>query len=52
METTIGNENAALWKYVQANGTVLEWMRNLIANRLASSVMEWCDIFSKYNSGT
>ncbi len=52
METTIGNENAALWKYVKASGTVLEWMRNLLANRLASSVMEWCDIFSKYNSGT
>ncbi|XP_038075350.1 putative phospholipase B-like 2 [Patiria miniata] len=52
METTIGNDNPDLWKYVKSKGTVLEWMRTLLANRLANSVMEWTDIFSKYNSGT
>ncbi|XP_022093226.1 putative phospholipase B-like 2 [Acanthaster planci] len=52
METTIGNENPDLWKFVKSKGTVLEWMRTVLANRLASSVTEWTDIFSKYNSGT
>ncbi|XP_022780516.1 putative phospholipase B-like 2 isoform X1 [Stylophora pistillata] len=51
-ETTIDNDNPALWKYVQPVGTVLEWIRNLVANRLATTAREWVEIFSKYNSGT
>ncbi|XP_027059115.1 putative phospholipase B-like 2 isoform X2 [Pocillopora damicornis] len=51
-ETTIDNDNPALWKYVQPVGTVLEWIRNLVANRLANTAREWVEIFSKYNSGT
>uniref|UniRef100_A0AAQ5ZQC6 Phospholipase B-like n=1 Tax=Amphiprion ocellaris TaxID=80972 RepID=A0AAQ5ZQC6_AMPOC len=52
LETTIGNNNPALWKYVQPKGTVMEWLRNIVANRLASNGKEWAEIFSKYNSGT
>uniref|UniRef100_A0A8C5GIB8 Phospholipase B-like n=2 Tax=Gouania willdenowi TaxID=441366 RepID=A0A8C5GIB8_GOUWI len=52
METTIGNNNPALWKFVQPTGTVMEWLRNIVANRLASTGREWAEIFSKYNSGT
>ncbi|KAM7391879.1 hypothetical protein PAMP_022529 [Pampus punctatissimus] len=52
LETTIGNSNPALWKFVQATGTVPEWLRNIVANRLATTGKEWADIFSKYNSGT
>ena len=51
-ETTIGNSNDELWKYVLPQGQVLEWMRNVVANRLATGAMEWTDIFKKYNSGT
>jgi len=52
METTIGNSNASLWKDVKPVGQVLEWMRNIIANRLASTGKEWTEIFRRYNSGT
>lgn len=52
LETTIGNSNPALWKFVQPAGSVLEWLRNIVANRLASTGKEWAEIFSKYNSGT
>ncbi|KAL9980614.1 hypothetical protein ACROYT_G009222 [Oculina patagonica] len=51
-ETTIDNDNKALWKYVKPVGTVLEWIRHLVANRLATTAQEWVEIFSKYNSGT
>ncbi|KAM9743645.1 putative phospholipase B-like 2 [Menidia menidia] len=52
LETTIGNSNPALWKFVQPTGTVMEWLRNIVANRLAVTGKEWAQIFSKFNSGT
>nr|XP_058895700.1 putative phospholipase B-like 2 isoform X3 [Kogia breviceps] len=52
LETTIGNRNSALWKYVQPEGCVLEWMRNVVANRLALDGDSWADIFRRFNSGT
>lgn len=52
METTIGNSNPALWKYVVPENAVMEWLRNIIANRLAQTGKQWADIFSKFNSGT
>ncbi|XP_020505546.1 putative phospholipase B-like 2 [Labrus bergylta] len=52
LETTIGNSNAALWKYVEPLGTVMEWLRNIVANRLATTGKEWATTFSKFNSGT
>ena len=52
METTIGNSNASLWNDVKPQGQVLEWMRNIVANRLAASGKEWTDHFKRYNSGT
>nr|XP_039257523.1 putative phospholipase B-like 2 [Styela clava] len=51
METTNGNSNSDLWKYVTPE-TVPEWLRNIAANRLAKNGEEWCEIFSNYNSGT
>jgi len=52
LETTIGNANQTLFDlYVKPN-TVLDWVRNIVANRLASSGKEWTDTFSRYNSGT
>ena len=52
LETTIGNRNPALWKYVQPKGCVLEWMRNFVAKRLALDGDSWADIFKRFNSGT
>ncbi|XP_049619775.1 putative phospholipase B-like 2 [Syngnathus scovelli] len=51
-ETTIGNSNPALWKFVQPTGTVMEWLRNIVANRLAVTATAWAELFSQYNSGT
>ncbi|XP_056131210.1 putative phospholipase B-like 2 [Lampris incognitus] len=52
LETTIGNSNPALWKFVNPTGAVMEWLRNIVANRLAATGKEWAEIFSMYNSGT
>ncbi|KAI1900523.1 hypothetical protein AGOR_G00050810 [Albula goreensis] len=52
LETTIGNSNPELWKFVTPKGTVMEWLRNIVANRLAESGKQWAGHFSKYNSGT
>ena len=32
--------------------SVFEWLRNVVANRLASNGQNWTEIFSQYNSGT
>ncbi|XP_044776939.1 putative phospholipase B-like 2 isoform X2 [Neomonachus schauinslandi] len=52
LETTIGNRNPALWKYVQPKDCVLEWLRNVVANRLALDGDAWADTFKRFNSGT
>lgn len=52
LETTIGNSNPSLWEFVQPTGAVMEWLRNIVANRLATTGKGWAEIFSKYNSGT
>ncbi|XP_077094756.1 putative phospholipase B-like 2 [Siphateles boraxobius] len=52
LETTIGNSNPDLWRFVRPRGAVMEWLRNIVANRLADSGLAWADIFSKHNSGT
>uniref|UniRef100_A0A8C8IU10 Phospholipase B-like n=1 Tax=Oncorhynchus tshawytscha TaxID=74940 RepID=A0A8C8IU10_ONCTS len=49
LETSINNSNPALWKFVQPTGAVMEWLRNIVANRLAASGKEWAEIFSKHN---
>ncbi|XP_068268516.1 putative phospholipase B-like 2 isoform X2 [Nyctibius grandis] len=52
LETTIGNNNPARWKYLNPRGSVLEWLRNIVANRLARSGAEWASVFRRFNSGT
>ena len=51
-ETTIGNSNKDLWKFVKPYGKILEGFRSMIANRLAKNGKMWSKIFSKRNSGT
>ncbi|XP_065664182.1 putative phospholipase B-like 2 isoform X2 [Hydra vulgaris] len=50
-ETSINNDNDNLWEYVQPS-SLFEWVRNIVANRLASTASEWCYLFKRYNSGT
>uniref|UniRef100_A0A4Q8K3A3 Phospholipase B-like n=2 Tax=Liphistius sp. SGP-2016 TaxID=1905180 RepID=A0A4Q8K3A3_9ARAC len=52
VETTVGNNNVSLWKYIKAKGAVLEWIRNIVSNRLAKDGEEWTKVFELYNSGT
>lgn len=52
LETTIGNRNPALWKYVTPGDCVMEWVRNIVANRLAVDGDTWADVFKRFNSGT
>lgn len=51
-ETTIGNSNKELWKFVKPHGRILEGFRSLIANRLAKTGKMWSHIFARRNSGT
>ncbi|KAJ2944695.1 hypothetical protein O0L34_g4052 [Tuta absoluta] len=51
-ETTIGNSNRSLFEYINPEGQILEFVRVMIANRLARNAAEWVQIFRKHNSGT
>ncbi len=51
-ETSIANFNKSLWENIRSNAVVLEFVRIIIANRLAKSGKEWNDIFGLHNSGT
>ena len=48
-ETTIGNSNKELWKFVKPHGRILEGFRSLIANRLAKTGKMWSHIFARRN---
>jgi len=50
-ETTIDNYNDDLYKNIQPQ-SVPEWMRIIIANRLANTGREWVDKFFMNNDGT
>ncbi|CAN0394792.1 putative phospholipase B-like 2 isoform X2 [Lampetra fluviatilis] len=52
LETTIENNNPELWHLVQPKGQLLEWLRNVVANRLATSGQHWAETFRQHNSGT
>lgn len=51
-ETTIGNTNKTLYSYIKPVGQLLEHVRVMVANRLATSGKKWVTIFRKHNSGT
>jgi hypothetical protein len=38
--------------YIQANGTLLTWMRVIVANSLAQNGSTWAETFKRYNSGS
>ncbi len=51
-ETSIENFNASSWGHINSQMIVLEFIRNAVANRMASNGSEWARIFSRHNSGT
>ena len=46
-----GYDNNTLNQYITPQ-TVLEWIRNIIANRLGDSCADWAELYGLYNSGT
>jgi hypothetical protein len=52
LETTIDNDNKTLAKEFKSTTVVLEWLRNVLANRLATDGPSWAALFSRYASGT
>ena len=53
LETSIENYNSSLWSaYIKPNGIIFEFIRNTVANRMASNGEEWVVFYSKLNSGT
>lgn len=52
LETTLNILNEKLYSLSDPQSTVMAWIRNIIANRLASNGAEWAGLFAHYNSGT
>lgn len=52
LETTIDNSNASLALEYASPFVVLEWARNLVANRLATDGASWAATFARAASGT
>lgn len=52
METTIGNSNPDLYRRYVKPECVLEWLRNIVANRLAHDGQSWLDVYQPYQSGS
>lgn len=51
-ETTIGNSNRTLYEHVRPEGQILEFVRAMVANRLATDGASWVRLFRDHNSGT
>ena len=51
-ETTIGNSNRALAERFISPLSMLEWRRNIVANRLATDCTDWSESYRQFNSGT
>ncbi|VDM27392.1 unnamed protein product [Toxocara canis] len=52
VETTYSIFNMPLFEYIRPVGQIPSWLRVKVANELASTAREWCEIFERYNSGT
>ncbi|XP_063387718.1 putative phospholipase B-like 2 [Cydia fagiglandana] len=51
-ETTMSNSRRALYDLIKPVGQILEFVRSMVANRLARDGSEWVQIFGQQNSGT
>uniref|UniRef100_A0A0K0EJG8 Phospholipase B-like n=1 Tax=Strongyloides stercoralis TaxID=6248 RepID=A0A0K0EJG8_STRER len=52
IETTINVFNNTLYNQTIPKEQLHCWVRAIVSNQLARNGREWCEIFSKYNSGT
>lgn len=52
-ETTISMLDPAVYEtHVKADGSIVTWLRSLVASRISKSAQEWTKTFSRLNSGT
>eukprot|EP00941_MAST-03F_sp_MAST-3F-sp1_P004216 g4216.t1 len=51
-ETTIDVLDESLYDRICSRHGVVSWVRNLVANRIASSGKEWANIYATHNAGT
>ncbi len=51
-ETTIDTYDSGVYDGLEAKNVVMEFIRNVVANRLATSGSQWAKLFSRHNSGT
>jgi hypothetical protein len=52
VETTNNIFNTDLYNLLTPTGTVISFVRALVANRISKSPQEWVNVFARYNSGT
>ena len=52
IETTVKVWNISLYEATKPHGQLLCWVRAIVANLLARSGWEWCQLFKRHNSGT
>uniref|UniRef100_A0A0N5BE53 Phospholipase B-like n=1 Tax=Strongyloides papillosus TaxID=174720 RepID=A0A0N5BE53_STREA len=52
IETTINVFNNTLYNRTIPKEQIHCWVRAIVSNQLARNGREWCEIFSRYNSGT
>lgn len=52
IETTVNVLDERLFDKVDPGASVLAWIRNLVANRVAATGAEWARVFALQNSGT
>eukprot|EP01006_Ploeotia_vitrea_P041876 TRINITY_DN66583_c13_g1_i1.p1 TRINITY_DN66583_c13_g1~~TRINITY_DN66583_c13_g1_i1.p1 ORF type:complete len:664 (+),score=362.72 TRINITY_DN66583_c13_g1_i1:45-1994(+) len=52
IETTLNILDESLYDLCDPSRTVLAWVRNIVANRMATTGKHWTEVFALYNSGT
>uniref|UniRef100_A0A914BUS0 Phospholipase B-like n=1 Tax=Acrobeloides nanus TaxID=290746 RepID=A0A914BUS0_9BILA len=52
IETTMGVFKPELYDKIQVKDQLPGWVRTIVANQLADSAKNWCEIYEKFNSGT
>jgi hypothetical protein len=52
IETTMGLFKPELYDKIQVKDQLPGWVRTIVANQLADSAKNWCEIYEKFNSGT
>ena len=52
LETTTNVEDENALSQINPKGSVVSWIRTMVANRLAGNGKDWTDIYAQQNSGT